>query len=171
MLVLRQIRKAKWYKHENVPWLAESELQADALGDLHTTHNELSVWYVEDNRSNFERIVAALAANRDRISNFDYALFRQEHLSEINIKVKHTEGDSPDEEANATWHYDLVELPASKLMELAKAIQANAEIGRFSEKQILQLVAQTVASGHVDLDQTRLTEKEKDQVIRQRAAS
>jgi hypothetical protein len=40
---LSKIRKSKWYKHNDVPWLAEGELQADALGDLATNANALSL--------------------------------------------------------------------------------------------------------------------------------
>jgi len=154
-LVLRKIRKSKWYKNEGVPWLAEGELQADALSDLATKDNELSVWRIEGNRSNLERVVVALAAGCDYISNFDYALFDQETLSEINIRIKNTEGDSPDEDANS-WHVDLAELSATKLMELATAIMRKAEIKRIPEKSILRLVARAVASGQIDRTKLRL---------------
>ena len=85
--ILRTIRKSKWYKHERVPWLVEGELQADALGDLRTSDNELSVWLVEDDESNLEQVVTALAVTRQRISNVDYALFDLQFLSELNIKI------------------------------------------------------------------------------------
>ena len=57
--ILRQIRKAKWYKHPNVPWLNEGELQADALADLITKDNTLSVWMLED-ETFVERAATAL---------------------------------------------------------------------------------------------------------------
>ena len=72
--VLRKIRKSKWWKHPGVPWLAHSDLQADALGDLQTSSNQLSVYHIEDDKSNLEQIVTALAASRDTIANLDYAL-------------------------------------------------------------------------------------------------
>ena len=67
-LFLRIIRKAKWYKNEQVPWLPEGELQADTLTDLSTKSNELSVWHIEDDRSNLEQVVTALAAGRDHLN-------------------------------------------------------------------------------------------------------
>lgn len=94
-LVLRKIRKSKWYKTERVSWLEEGQLQADALADLKTTNNELSVWHIEDDKSNLEEVVAALAANCDDVSNLDYALFDQQLLSEIDIRIKATKGGSP----------------------------------------------------------------------------
>jgi hypothetical protein len=146
---LRTIRKAKWYKNEDVSWLAEGELQADALADLATKGNELSVWHIEDDRSNLEQVVTAVAAGRDNIANLDYALFDQQILSAINIKIKETKGGSPDEKVNA-WHRDLVELSATKLMELAKAIQTEAAKERILPKDIIRLIKRAIASGQIE---------------------
>jgi hypothetical protein len=152
---LRKIRKARWYKNPDVPWLTEGELQADALGDLLTSSNQLSVWHIEDNRSNLERTIAALAANVTDISNFDYALFDQQLVYEIGIKVESTKGASPDEEVNS-WHCDLIEVSASKLIELAKAIQTKAEIRRIQVQDIIQLVAEGISSGRIDRTKMKL---------------
>lgn len=46
-LVLRKIRKSKWYKSGSVPWLEEGDLRADALSDLATKGNKLSVYLVD----------------------------------------------------------------------------------------------------------------------------
>ena len=151
--ILRKIRKSKWYKHEDVPWLAEDELQADALGDLQTSNNELSVWRVEDDKSNLERIVTALAANVDHVSNFDYALLDMELLSKLSIQTKDSKGDTPDERANVAWHLDLMELSARKLMELAKAIMAKGEKGRVPKKKLAQLIEQGVNAEQIKLKQ------------------
>ncbi|MGE5443847.1 MAG: hypothetical protein ACM3SR_04500 [Ignavibacteriales bacterium] len=154
---LRKIRKSKWYRHNDVPWLAEGELQADALRDLLTSSNQLSVWHIEDDRSNLERTIAALAANVTDNSNFDYALFDQQIVYEIGIKVesKKTKGASPDEEVNS-WHCDLIELSASKLRELAKAIQTKAEIERIQVQDVIQLVAESISSGRIDRTKVKL---------------
>jgi hypothetical protein len=61
--IFRSIRKAKWDRHAGVPWLDEGELQADALTDLKTNNNTLSV-YVLENETFIERTATALAANR-----------------------------------------------------------------------------------------------------------
>ena len=52
-------------------WLAGDEVQADALVDLSTKDNELSVWLIENDKSNLEHVVTALAANCNTISNLD----------------------------------------------------------------------------------------------------
>jgi len=94
--VLRKIRKAKWYKHENVPWLKVDELQADVLGDLYTENNALSVWLVTNDKSNLQRVAASLAANCEHLSNLDYALLNVELIADLNIKIVQKGGDSAD---------------------------------------------------------------------------
>lgn len=161
--VLRKIRKAKWYKHPGVPWLAQSDLQADALADLQTSNNVLSVWYIEHDRSNLERVVTALAARCDRISNLDYALLDLEVVSGLGIKAESTPGETPDTEAN-TWHIHLVELSARKLTELANAIYEWADRQRIQKKRLTQLVAKAVASECID--RTRLSTKVSKEIDR-----
>lgn len=148
-LVLRTIRKAKWYKHENVPWLEEGELQADALGDLATKNNELSVWIIQDDESNLEQVITAMAATCHHLSNFDYALFNLEHLSDLDIRMRRTRGESPDEQANA-WHRDLIELSASKIMQLAQIIMKEAARHRIPEKQIGRMITRAVDNDQID---------------------
>lgn len=84
-LILRMISKGKWLPEPNLPWLKEDELQADVFHELKTGENTLSVWSIADDRSNLERVVAALAANRNRVSNFDYALISQERLQQAGL--------------------------------------------------------------------------------------
>lgn len=149
-LVLRQVRSNRWYSREECPWLAEGELQADPLGDLQTNENMLSVWFVEDDKSNFRRIITALAANRDYVQNFDYILIDEWILHEIGIKFKNSEAVTPDEDANSKWHYDLIELSAQKLTYLAKAILDTAEPQRISKKQVKQWIKDAVINRFID---------------------
>lgn len=147
--LLRVIRKARWYRDENTAWLGEGEFQADALADLETKGNALSLWFVADDRSNLEQVVSALASTRQRISNLDYALVDQKFIAENNLKLQSVISNSPYEQAN-TWHRDLVELSASKLCVLAKIIFEYGEKKRYTEKDVLRLMARAIALGHID---------------------
>jgi len=152
--LLRSIRKSKWYKHREVPWLPTGKVQADALGDLKTEDNKLSVWHVEDDRSNLERVVAAFAASRECISNFDYALVDEATLLKLNVKMETTPGLTPDDEVNGRWHRDLCEMTADKLLALAMAIAAKGERKRLGEKEVRGLIRQAIEKKRID--QTRL---------------
>ena len=101
----------------------EEQIRNGPIRDLEPDNNTLSVWYIEDDRSNLERVAVALASTRDTFSNFDYALVDEQLLSALNIKVVQTDGITPDQEANTQWHRDLVELSDADLIALARTIE------------------------------------------------
>ena len=73
---LRIIKKNRWYRDvENYPGKEQDDVPADTLLDFATKQNELSFWLVDDQQTNVQRLIAALAANRDRLDAFDYILF------------------------------------------------------------------------------------------------
>lgn len=156
-LVLRKIKKAKWYKHKAIPWLKEGELQADALADLKTTDNNLSFWIVEDDKSNLDRIITALAAKCQYVTNIDFVLLEQSVFDKLKIRYKKSIGDSHDLEINTKWHIDIIELTASKLYELAKEIQENGEKKRYNEKKVTKLIIESINTGKIS--KTNLQEK------------
>jgi len=147
--LLRKIRKNRWYKTEQLDWLPDGELPADPLSDLGTKSNELSVYNVSADESNLGRIIASLAANVDQLSHVDFALFDENVISELGIKIKKSKGDLPDEQVN-NWHSDLYELSAPNILILAKAINDKARIDRKLPAQILKLIADALTSGQID---------------------
>lgn len=149
---LRKIRKVRWY---NATWLSETELQADAFADLQTSNNNLSVWEIEDNHSNLDRIIEALAANCSFVSNFDFILFDSNIPEELKIDVHKTTGNSLNSEVNAAWHRDLIKLTASKLCGLAKKIHKNGKMTRISKKEVCNLISKAVKSGKIPKDKLK----------------
>ncbi|MCK4296647.1 MAG: hypothetical protein KAX28_08360 [Candidatus Marinimicrobia bacterium] len=145
-LLLRKIRKSKWYL---LPWLSKGDLQADSIVDLSTKNNELSVWFIKDDKSNLERIITALAARCDYLSNFDYALFNPKILEEKNIKKRRSKGSSADDEANELWHLNLYELSALKILSLAQHIFNDGKIKRIQEKQIGKYINKGLQEGKI----------------------
>ncbi len=147
--LLRKIRRNKWYRE---PWLDEGDLQADALADLRTTGNKLSVWFVNDDYSNLDRIAAALAAASDHVSNLDYALIDFDVFPELGIRVEQSDGETPDKIASRKWHHDLVELTASNLMELATVIQSHDDRrSRLTSDKILDVLCTSIELDYFDL--------------------
>lgn len=142
-LVLRKITKSKWYA---APWLPAGDAPADALGSLGTRRNTLSIWMIEEDESDLERIVAAVAATGDHLAEFDFALLDRRSIEGLGILIHEVAGTSPDVEANAR-HADLVELSAGKVAGLARAIMANGDRRRFLGKQVLDLIRASIGAG------------------------
>lgn len=148
-LLLRKISRRRWDK---LPWLEEGKAQADALRDLQTSDNKLSVWHVEDDKSNLRDVVIAIAAKWKNRSNFDYALFDQTLLTKLRIRVEHTVGDTYHKEASASWHRDIVELSAEKNAELANLIMEHGTTARIGEIEVISLIKQAAISGVIDVN-------------------
>lgn len=156
-MLLRGIRKSKWYKSPAVPWLPQDELQADALGDLSTSSNILSVWLINEDKSNLEEVVAALASNRNDLTNFDYAVVSLEDVLNAGINVKDVGGETADDHANEHWHRNLEELTVSHLVSLARTIQGSGQIKRVTQKKVALWIRRNIESGQ--LDSTRIEQR------------
>jgi len=149
-LLLRTIRKPKWLRQSDKDWLPDNTLQADALGDLKTQQNSISLWKIHDDRSNMSRIIAALAASKDSLSNIDYAIFDYEIPAQLGIKLSSLPGETLDKEANI-WHIDATELTAMKLLDLAQSIYLKAEINRFQKKEVTDMIIESISQGFINI--------------------
>jgi hypothetical protein len=151
-VLLIRVDKPRWdWNTDDSPWIRPGDIPAAPLTDLRTSQNsELSVWYIENNRSNLARIVAALAGTRDHSDKFDFALFPEAVLTQAQIQSKDSLGNSADRDANSSWHRDLVELTASKLSTLVRLMREQGEIERRFEKQVIELIANGVKQGWIE---------------------
>src|SRR5262245_1715293 len=121
MPLLRKITKAKWYDDESIP---VGEIQADALTDLRTDKNALSVWSVELDESSLAAVIAALASNKTaHVSKVDYVLLDDDVIARLDLRPVKSDGDSPHHEANTRWHLDLTGLTVSKIAGLAREVK------------------------------------------------
>lgn len=159
---LRKIKKIRW-KTDNEPWLNSGELQADCLSDMVTSGNKLSVYRIIDDKSNLKRVVAALAANCDYLSNLDYLLLKEELLQTIGIKSEETNGTTSDELVNS-WHIDLVEISLPKLVNLANTVSKYGEIERIPEINVKQFLAESFRDNYFDRKIVRLKPKEVQEI-------
>lgn len=158
-LLLRKIRKSRWLPAP--AWIPEGTLHADPLADLVTKENQLSVWRVEDDESNLEEIVIALAGNFENPSNLDYILFDERLLQEADVRIKRSTGDTIVSEANSAWHHDLIELTARKVVKLGELAMESGRKERISEPQVVDLVQKAVQRGIVDLDRLKPAVRQK----------
>ena len=117
---LRIVQKSRWHPKPEWNGWGHDDLQGDALLDLQTKGNALSVFSVDEG-AEIDRIVSALAATRQYLSNLDYVVFDDVSLMSSGIAFIHTDGATPDKEVNDV-HYDLVDLTISKLVQVARIV-------------------------------------------------
>lgn len=152
-LVIRKVdRKPLWDRNTSLvqPWLSVDDLAADALHDLRTKENRLSVYIIDSlTQPTLDRLLAAMAACRDVLDKIDYAVFDSQLLAHIDIRLELTKGETPDDEVN-DWHHDLVELTASKLATLGTTMKQHGKVLRKYPKDVLDLVQRGVGLGQID---------------------
>lgn len=146
---LRVIRQTRWLK---LKWLPDGEIQADALVDLQTTGNALSVYKVES-EADKERVVVGLAANRDNLANLDYAIFEDSKFTSLAITVEQREGATPDMEVNKL-HYELRNLTVGLLVQLAQMVSLGMH-DRIPRKLLKSRLQAAVNAGTVNKERLK----------------
>jgi hypothetical protein len=149
---LHRVTQDRWLWGEDVPCLPPGELQSEVFLDLQAKDNVLSVWQITDDESNMDRVLAALAANRDDVSHFDYMLIDQQLVTAMNIGVLSSPGDTRDALANS-WHRDLGKLSASQLLAIAYLLRRQGRLVRCPKKRVHTLLETALSSGHILFDQ------------------
>lgn len=155
---LRSIRQRRWFQHPDIPWLPQGELQGDALLDLQPKDNSLSIYEVR-NEAEERRVAVALAANRDNLDVFDYAIFEGTQFPTIGVNVVPCEGETPDAEVNS-FHHDLRQLTVHGLVGLAEVISTGKQ-NRIPRKTLKSRLVEAIKAGtlHKDKMKTGLLSK------------
>lgn len=154
---LRTVRQSRWQAPD---WLSPGvdAVKADALADLQTVNNLLSV-YLAETSHDIDRITVALAATRDNLQNVDYVVFDGKGLQDIGIAAMRSPGNTPDYLVNE-MHYDIGKLTARQTADLATVI-ITGKLGRRQRMAIKAGMKRAIQCG--DLDDTAM----KEQLLRQ----
>lgn len=152
-VVIRKVDRRPFWDRNAPPvesWLHPEDLAADALQELRTSENRLSVFVIDSlEPPGLDRLLAAMAASRDMLDKLDYAAFDAHVLNDLQIKVEAAPGETPDQEVNK-WHRHLIELTASKVAELGVAIRQYATVSRKYPRDIQELIRRGVGSSQID---------------------
>jgi len=152
-LALRAIRLERWDEEEllGAAWLPEQDIVADVLSDLHTRGGRLSVWHIEPDRSNLERVLVAFATGRDVLANVDYILFDESLLTTVGVQLEQENGESADETANREWHYNLTGVSGHRLAALARRMLERGEKGGLLKQELELRLARACRANEVDI--------------------
>jgi hypothetical protein len=144
--VRASLRHDRWLETEG---RAPQDLPADAIADLRTTDNVLSVFEVTAAVS-AERIATALAAapGKKEPDHTAYAVFDGAAVDGLGISITKTSCNTIDPAANSL-HYDLMIGTAGRLIEFAAVIAA-VPIVPITKKRVGELLKAGFENGHLD---------------------
>lgn len=152
-IIFRRIDHKRFWDRERgseEEWLRDEDVRADALIDLRTDRNTLSVYVLRSREeTNIHRVVAALAARRTTVDKMDFALLNLESLQRLGLELRQIGGDTPDATVNE-WHRDLSFLTAERVTEIAMAIHLEGQFGRVQEKKVGRLIRESLEARHLD---------------------
>jgi len=134
---------------EQKKWLGERDLCADALEDLFTVKNTLSIFLIDENVSE-ERIFIALSAARNSVQDIDYVIFDLSACDDLEIECTAVEGDTPDNAVNKV-HRDLIQLTATKVAALGNLMKQRGQTRRVRYKTVGRSINSSIGAGSLDL--------------------
>lgn len=133
-------------------FIAVGEIQADAVTDLRTSENSLSIYIVPSEEA-VERVIVALASTRNKFENIDFATLKYDDFqvlqTEYNFILESVPRKTPDELVNS-WHKELIELTDRKIVELAKAIIITGQKERILGEKIKKLIVEGIDNKVLD---------------------
>lgn len=127
--LLRKYTIDKWIIKD--PFSEDTRFPADPLGDLKTTDNKLSVYFIDDKGSNLDEVILALASAPEKKYLDDilaYVLLDPVELERMKFVIKESKGKTRIHKVNES-HRDIVGLTAERLIELAKIIYKRTKNG------------------------------------------
>jgi len=150
----------------NEPGLADDELQADALSDLRTAGNKLSVFELVEPLTP-ERITIAVAAGKEKPADTGYVIFDSEEATALGIAIENTpeKGGTADREVNA-FHRELCIGSDSKLVGFARNVIAKHEKEPIISRRVEHLLSAGLESGQ--LEAKRVNSKLVDRMTRKK---
>lgn len=130
---LRKISKQRWI--DEPLWLPEGETPADCISELRTDENALSVYLMDSREPEawIARVAAAIATKSDSLRKMDFFCLSTDFLERLSVKIVQTPGKTPDAVVNS-WHFELQELTASRLAEIAREVRVT--IGAYEDSTV-----------------------------------
>lgn len=146
-LLIRKLDNRRHWDRQN--WLKASDAPADALNDLRTKQNLLSVFTIKSKEEGLARVIGAYALTRDHVAHFDFAIVSHRILRRLKIDISDSSGETPDPEVNE-WHIDLVNLSGPKLASFAGKISKEGQIIRYTKEEVKKSIKISLDSGHIN---------------------
>lgn len=155
--LLRVVDGDRWdFGDDLADWTARDDLPAAAVSDLKASAtNKLSVWVIEDDGSNLDRILAAIASTRPRIDQLDARIVEAGDVSALGVKSESSPGQTKDREANRRWHLNLVELTYQQLGALVRLLASRATPLERDDREVTELIVASVKAGYIRLEDLR----------------
>lgn len=137
---------------EDKSWLQEDEIPADPLSDLHTKNNTLSIFLIDENKTDLERCIAAYATckSRGELREIDYLIFDEKLIKEVGITYRQQDDNNIIDEKIRKSHWNLYEVSSQKLVALANKVIVANNVDTLSIDQVCNLINDSISKGWIN---------------------
>ena len=159
-MLLRKIASKKRWDINDVPKQIPRKkalFSGDAISDLRTRGNTISVWHTPDlEKENIKDILAVMALNCDKIDRVVYVALEEEELERRGISTKPVMGDCPaiTDQNILNRHRDIVEVDFWHLGLLAEYIYDLIKAGHVYSAKVTDIksyIADIIALNKLDI--------------------
>ena len=151
-MLARKISRGKWATKEYLP---KNSVRADAVTDLKTTNDALSMWRCENDQDVDEVFLALATGTQNKgLDTMDVVVIPQKELEKAGLVSDARDGDTAVSDLKPR-HVDLVRLDLEQLGQIAHMLADRVnrdEVCRRTEGQIKRLVRDAVSAGRLRLD-------------------
>jgi len=149
---LREVySNTKWDPNEFPSWLKDGELPSCLIRDLRANDNALSLWKIDDDKSNLPHVIAALVSGRKSSkTNFDYALLDENHLDELVFKPIMKVSTTAYCDMNS-YHCDVPNLSINTVVYFAHLLNRHGKFDRMGWKDIQDQLKDAYKKGQLNL--------------------
>lgn len=152
---LRKVRWMRWEDRIIDPKTPFTAISPDPLGDVSTIKKKLSLWQVDDDFANLDRVIALLAATVQAPAEFAFITFPADQVDFLGLRVTQDNGQSPDAKANVMWHFDLEVPSAEHLIRFARFLLHQGKRDRKNVEDVKRLIY--VGIQKRELDPTKMS--------------
>ena len=158
-MLLRKIQSKGRWNNKQIPNLIhrnDALFTGDAIADLRTRSNTISVWHTPDlTDANLKPILTAMALNCDKIDKVFYVALDEDVLQSKGLMFKAVPGDceAVTDQSILDRHHDIYEVDYWHLGILAEYIYEQIEQGKVYNKSkavLLQWAKDLIASNQAD---------------------
>lgn len=150
-MIVRKVTVKNWVSEE-FDWLEPGAIEADAVTDLKTTQNKLSIFFVED-EDEAKLAVAMVAVTAKETKHFGYALIPLEVWQALNLETEEENATTPHALVNS-WHRNVIKLSSDRLVALAKAIKKHTPI-YFYPDVLAEVLSRSISDNSIQLNQVQ----------------
>ena len=156
---VRKVDIRKWLPDRDISldWLDTDDVEADAVSDLRTRDNTLSIFEIE-NETMAKRAIATVSAGSTSHNYIGYIMFDDDFLNRLTIEIDDEKGHTNDTEVDL-WHRNIINLSGKKLVQLGIALKQQDNFQFLLPDELIDILCHSIQQGFLKRKNIKIANK------------